>query len=76
MYIDLHGCPHVRSLEDQVPDKSMFVHRYLSDHLLDVVKEELPLATTKRILKDALLGLNELHKRDIVHGGWSGRSLF
>jgi serine/threonine protein kinase len=47
----------------------MFVYRYLSDHLLSLAQEELPLTLVKRILKDALRGLAALHDRDIVHTG-------
>ena len=60
---------HVRVIEDIILDKSMFVFRYFSDNLLRLGQTDLPLAVTKRILKDALYGIAELHDRDIVHTG-------
>lgn len=66
----LHGIAnHVRLVEDTVPDKSVFVFQYFADHLLHFVRKDLPLAVTKRILKDALCGIAELHDQDIVHTG-------
>jgi hypothetical protein len=60
---------HVRLPQDTIPKKSMFVFEYLADHFLRLVQKDLPLETTKRILKDALLGIAELHDQDIVHTG-------
>lgn len=47
----------------------MFVFEYFTGHLLRLAQNDLPLQVTKRILKDALRGLAELHNRDIVHTG-------
>ncbi|KAF3491598.1 uncharacterized protein GIQ15_01115 [Arthroderma uncinatum] len=58
---------HVRLSQDTIPKKSMFVFDYLADHLLHLVQKDLPLETTKTILKKALLGIAELHDQDIVH---------
>ena len=60
---------HLRLLQDTIPDRSMFVYEYLKDHLLSLAQKDLPLPLTKRILKDALHGLAELHHKDIVHTG-------
>lgn len=49
----------------------MFVYRYLKDHLLSLAQKNLPLQLTKRILKDTLRGLAELHRHNIVHAGKS-----
>ncbi|PYI08835.1 kinase-like protein [Aspergillus sclerotiicarbonarius CBS 121057] len=62
-----NSAEHVRLTQDRIPEKSMFVFEYLKDHLLHLAQKDLPIDTTKRILKDALLGLAELHDQDIVH---------
>jgi len=59
----------LRVLQDTIPDRSMFVYKYLKDHLLFLVQRDLPLLLIKRILKDALRGLAELHHQNIVHTG-------
>ncbi|RDW83584.1 uncharacterized protein DSM5745_03910 [Aspergillus mulundensis] len=58
---------HVRLALDTIPEKSMFVFEHFTGHLLNLAQKDLPLLVTKRILKDALTGLAELHDRDIVH---------
>ncbi|KAH7381557.1 kinase-like domain-containing protein [Pyrenochaeta sp. MPI-SDFR-AT-0127] len=58
---------HIRLVHDTIPDKSMFVFPYFTDHLLRLVQKDLPLSVTKRILKDALRGISELHDKDIIH---------
>jgi serine/threonine protein kinase len=47
----------------------MFVFKYLTDNLLHLTQKDLSLEVTKRILKDALRGIAELHDQDIVHTG-------
>lgn len=59
----------MRGLEDTAPDQSIFVFKYLKENLLGLVQKDLPIAVTKRILKDALRGLAALHDKDIVHNG-------
>lgn len=68
------GANHVRLVNDLIPEKSMFVFQYFAGHLLRLVQKGLPLAVTKRILKDALRGIAELHDQDIVHTGSFPRS--
>jgi hypothetical protein len=68
------GADHVRLVEDTIPKKSIYIFRYFANHLLHVIQKDLPLIITKRILKDALCGIAELHDQDIVHTG-SVRSL-
>ncbi|EGD97506.1 CMGC/CDK protein kinase [Trichophyton tonsurans CBS 112818] len=49
-------------------ERSMFVYRYLTTDFLNLpVKTELPLDTTKRVLRDALKGLAALHDNNIMH---------
>ncbi|QSS54054.1 calcium/calmodulin dependent protein kinase [Histoplasma capsulatum var. duboisii H88] len=67
LYRRLSSSPCLRLLHDTVPNRSIFVYEYLADHLLNVAKKDIPLMATKRILRDALRGLRELHDRDIVH---------
>lgn len=47
----------------------MFVYNYFTDHLLGLAQKDLPIALTKRILKDTLRGLAALHDRNFVHTG-------
>ena len=59
----------MRGLVDTAPNHSIFVFKYLKENLLGLVQKNLPIAITKRILKDALRGLVALHDKDIVHNG-------
>lgn len=49
----------------------MFVFETFTGHLLTLAQKGLPLPVTKKILKDALTGLAQLHDQDIVHTGIS-----
>lgn len=64
-----NGVDHVRLSQDTVPEQSMFVFEYFTDHLLHLAQKDLPIETRKKILKDALQGIAELHDHDIVHTG-------
>ncbi|KJF60499.1 serine/threonine protein kinase [Coccidioides immitis RS] len=67
MHKDL-GSPYLRTLSDTIPEESLFVYKYFTDHLLRMAPQtNLPLDITKRILRDALRGIAALHERDIVH---------
>lgn len=59
----------MRELEDTAPNQSIFVFKYLKENLLGLMQKNVPKATTKKILKDALRGLAALHDKDIVHNG-------
>jgi hypothetical protein len=69
MYYGLNNSQFLRLSEDVVPEQSIFVYRYLADHLLSFVRKELSVPVTKRILKDTLRGLAALHEQNIVHTG-------
>lgn len=71
IYGGLRGdAKNVRGIEDAIPDKSMSVFKYLRSHLLGLVqRRNLSLDVTKAILKQGLLGIAEMHDRDIVHLG-------
>lgn len=47
----------------------MFVFEHFTGHLLNLAQKYLPLIVIKKILKNALTGLAELHDRDVVHTG-------
>ena len=76
MQRSLGSSRYLRLLEDTIPERSMFVYKYLNDHLLSLAQEELPVLLTKRILKDGLRGLAELHNQDIVHTGQAHLSTY
>ena len=66
----LHGnASHVRLAVDTIPDQSMFVFEHFTGHLLSLAQKDLPLVVMKRVLKNALTGLVELHDQDVVHTG-------
>ncbi|KAF3491084.1 uncharacterized protein GIQ15_00601 [Arthroderma uncinatum] len=49
-------------------ERSMFVYKHMTTDFLTLpVKEELPLESTKRVLRNALQGLSALHENYIVH---------
>jgi serine/threonine protein kinase len=60
---------HVRLAVHTTPDKSMFVFEHMTGHLLTLAQKDVPLVVIKRILKNALTGIAELHGQDIVHTG-------
>lgn len=65
----LSGCPNLRVLIDAVPQHLLFVYEHMTDDLLRLGLRDLPAVARKRILRDALTGLAELHDRGIVHTG-------
>jgi hypothetical protein len=69
IYKQLGQYPYVRGLEDTAPNHSIFIFKYLKEHLLGLAQKNLPIAITKKILKDALRGLAAMHDKDIVHNG-------
>lgn len=69
IYRSLHDCPNLRVSCDTIPDRSIFVYKHFSDHLLSLAQESPPISAVKRILKDTLQGLAKLHEKDIVHTG-------
>jgi serine/threonine protein kinase len=72
MYRELRSCPYLRLSQDTVPELSMFVYKYFTDDLLSLVRKGLPIALTKRILKDTLRGLAAMHDQNIIHTGKLG----
>jgi serine/threonine protein kinase len=65
----LRGCPNLRVVIDTVPEHLLFVYNYCTNHLLKLAENEsLSDATRKRILRDTLVGIADLHERNILHG--------
>ncbi|MCJ1250871.1 hypothetical protein MMC30_008099 [Trapelia coarctata] len=67
MYRGLRNCPYLRLPQDTVAGQSMFIYKYFTNDLLCLGQRDLPMALTKRILKDTLRGLASLHDQHIVH---------
>ena len=66
---NLRDCPFIRLPVDTISGERIFVFRYLKEDLLSVVKRDISMQSAKRILKDSLRGLVELHDQDVVHLG-------
>lgn len=64
---NLRDSPFIRLPVDTIPDERIFVFRYLKEDLLSLVRKQISMHVTKKILKDSLRGLNELHSQDIIH---------
>jgi serine/threonine protein kinase len=69
IYDRIGSHPNIRTPIDTVPDRRIFVFRYLNENLLGFAERDLSLPLVKRILRDALRGLAALHERDLVHNG-------
>jgi serine/threonine protein kinase len=67
MFEDLRGSPYLRASVDACPDESVFVYKYLRDHLLSFIQNDVSLPIIKRVLRDALRGITALHGKGIVH---------
>lgn len=66
----LKYCPYVRAVQDKVEEHGLFIFDYRTDNLLQAsLRKDLTLPMRRKILRDALRGLAELHSRGIVHTG-------
>ncbi|KAK3291997.1 kinase-like domain-containing protein [Chaetomium fimeti] len=63
----LSGHPNLRTLVDTIPDGGLFVYPFLRGDLLRFAKKPLSDNLRKSILRSALVGLVELHDRNIIH---------
>jgi hypothetical protein len=52
---------------------SLFVFPFFTGNLLHLAQKDLLLPVTKRILKDALSGIAELHDKSVIHTGRTPR---
>ncbi|GAB7349967.1 hypothetical protein MBLNU459_g0656t1 [Dothideomycetes sp. NU459] len=59
--------PNIRLPFDHIPEKSIFVYRYLTDDFYSLVKKKINIHDKRKILKAALRALSEMHAKDIVH---------
>jgi hypothetical protein len=62
---------YLRLMRDAIPERSILIYDYTTDHLLSIAQQNIPLAVRKRILRDALRGLAVLHDKNIVHAATS-----
>lgn len=70
MQMSLRDCPNLRVAIDTVPEHLLFVYNHCAGHLLALTKKHiLSDKAKKRILRDALIGLADLHEQNILHGG-------
>lgn len=62
--------PNLRVVIDTAPEHLLFVYNYCTDHILKLAeKENLSEASRRRILQNALIGIMDLHKQNILHSG-------
>ncbi|KLJ12497.1 hypothetical protein EMPG_12490 [Blastomyces silverae] len=59
--------PFLRLPHDVIPDKWIFVYKYMKDDCLSLVRKQISMQARKQILKASLRGIAELHSHDIVH---------
>lgn len=69
IYRKISSSRYLRVARDAVPERSMFVYDYASGQLLNFAQKDLSLLNKKRILRDVLRGLADLHEQGIVHTG-------
>ena len=69
IYHSLPSCPYLRLLQDTIPEQCMFIYKYFTGDLSGLAQKNLPIASSKRILKDTLRCLAVLHDQNIVHNG-------
>jgi hypothetical protein len=67
MQKSLASCPNLRTFINIVPEFKLFVFDFLVGNLLQFSQRSLSVEIRKKILKDALISLAELHSRGIIH---------
>lgn len=66
----LANCTNLRTVVDTVPGYLLFLYPYFTNDLLELAKKDgLSESARKRILRDALTGLADLHDHNIFHSG-------
>lgn len=58
-------------MRDTIPERSIIVYDYATDHVLNLTQKNIPLAVRRQIIRDSLRGLAVLHDKNIVHAGMS-----
>lgn len=72
----LRDRPNLRVVIDTVPEHLLFIYNYCTNHLLELAKKDnLSDASKKRILRDTLVGIADLHEQNILHGGKLGHKI-
>ncbi|PWY66378.1 calcium/calmodulin dependent protein kinase [Aspergillus sclerotioniger CBS 115572] len=70
-YIHTVNFEYLQDINNRLHNRASHVlnvlFEYLADHLLHLSQKDLPLGIIKRILKDGLHGIAEMHDQDIVH---------
>jgi hypothetical protein len=66
---NLRDSPFLRLPVDTITGHRVFVFRYLTEDLLSLVRKQISMPLTKKILKDSLRGLVNIHSQDIIHLG-------
>lgn len=70
MQTPLAGCLNLRVVTDTIPEHLLFVYDYFTHDLLELAQRpKLSDAAKKTILRNVLVGLADLHERNILHGG-------
>ncbi|KAL1959519.1 hypothetical protein VTO42DRAFT_1964 [Malbranchea cinnamomea] len=59
--------PYRRLPHDTIPNRQIFVYKYMNDDLLSIARTQMSVRARKQILKASLPGIAELHNHDIVH---------
>ncbi|KFY90857.1 hypothetical protein V500_04927 [Pseudogymnoascus sp. VKM F-4518 (FW-2643)] len=63
----LRESPFIRLPWDTIPNQRIFVYKYLTDDILSLIREQISIRARKRILRDSLRGIAELHDQEVVH---------
>ncbi|KAL1845165.1 hypothetical protein VTK73DRAFT_1000 [Phialemonium thermophilum] len=73
----LRGRPNLRVAVDAIPEHLLFVYDYLVGDLLQLAAQDnLSTASRRRILRDALQGLADLHDAGIIHTDIKPNNIF
>jgi hypothetical protein len=61
--------PYLRLPFEAIPQQRIHVYRWLTDDFLSLINKKIAMKWRKKILKDSLRGLMDLHATDVVHLG-------
>jgi hypothetical protein len=65
----LLALPTLRTMVDTIPDWELLVHHFLTSDLLCFAQKPLSDGLKRDILRSALIGLAELHGKNVIHPG-------
>jgi len=70
MYSRLQDCQHIRRLSDIIEAQYLLVFESYQKHMFGLLcGRAMSVPARRRILRDVLCGLAELHEKNIVHTG-------